>query len=889
MEPTFNRYIWKHTSRQQLWIMCVVLFSMVPFYFAFDLPKMLINGPIQGGGFEVAGATQAFLPGFFQRDIQLDRMDTLIGLSIMFLALVIINGLFKYYINTYKGLLGERLLRRIRYELLDRILRFMPGEFKRIKGGEIASMVKDEVEPLGGFTAEAYVQPLLLGGQALTALGFIFVQNIWLGFLALFMASIQMVLIPRLRQRLLILGRERQICARQLAGKVTEIVEGIETVHAFDTSNYERADIASRLATLFRIRYEIYSRKYKIKFLNNFLAQITPFLFYLIGGYLAISGTLDVGQLVAVIAAYKELPGPLKALIDWDLAKQDVEVKYDQILEQFNVSELIHADVQSLTPNDGADPISELSLSNVTTEDIGGSVTLENVSLSVPFGQTVALVGDASSSANILAEVFAGITRPTQGKLLAGTTNLASLPESVTGRHLSYVSSDTYFFYGTVQQNLLYGLKHLPLDSIEYSGADALHRKWELSEAKRTANPILDMNSNWIEEQQVMGLQADVTMVDAMRRVLRAVNFSDDVFDFALHSKISSQVDPDFANQIISLRASVQEELRSQNLSDLIIPFDVDRFNQQATLLENILFGVLTDSAETIREEGGSTYFQNILTETGLDVDLVDMGMRIAETFDELFHDLPEDHPHFDQFDLIASSEISAIRELRQQCLGKNIGNISAEDQQTWIGLSVRYSEPKYRFGLLDENLMEKVVVTRKLLHNNMPNEMKRGIDMYDPGRFLPSANMLDNIVFGKLDRKIKNAEQKLRDLIAPLIDVQAGLYNSIYSIGLDFNVGPSGRRLTPVQRQKLNLARALMRKSDYYILNKPVSGLDNVQQGGIIEGTLALFKSQNHAPGIIWAVASEANAKHFNRKISFSGNKIIDDEKIVDSEPAIT
>ena len=315
MESTFNRYIWKHTSRQQIWIMCVVLVSMVPYYFAFDLPKMLINGPIQGGGFEAVGATQAFLPGIFG-DIQLDRMGTLLALSMMFLALVIINGLFKYYVNTYKGLLGERLLRRIRYELLDRILRFMPVEFRRIKGGEIASMVKDEVEPLGGFTAEAYVQPLLLGGQAITALIFIVVQNVWLGLLALFMAGIQLVLIPRLRQRLLVLGRQRQISARQLSGRVTEIVEGIETVHAFDTSNFERADIADRLATLFRIRFDIYSWKFKIKFLNNFLAQITPFLFYLLGGYLAISGRLDVGQLVSVIAAYKELPGPLKALID---------------------------------------------------------------------------------------------------------------------------------------------------------------------------------------------------------------------------------------------------------------------------------------------------------------------------------------------------------------------------------------------------------------------------------------------------------------------------------------------------------------------------------------------------------------------------------------------
>ncbi len=242
--------------------------------------------------------------------MELGRLQTLVGLSAVFLLLVIVNGLFKYYINTYKGRLGERLLRRIRFELVDRILRFRPAYFRHVKGAEMASMVKDEVEPLGGFTGDAFVQPALLGGQALTALAFIFVQNVWLGMVAAFMAAVQILIIPPLRRRLIILGRERQLSARQLAGRVNEVVEGINTIHANDTSNYERADFSARLGHIFSIRYEIYQRKFMVKFLNNFLAQLTPFLFYLIGGYFTIKGSLDVGQLVAVINAYKELAGP---------------------------------------------------------------------------------------------------------------------------------------------------------------------------------------------------------------------------------------------------------------------------------------------------------------------------------------------------------------------------------------------------------------------------------------------------------------------------------------------------------------------------------------------------------------------------------------------------
>jgi putative ABC transport system ATP-binding protein len=140
------------------------------------LPKQIVNGPIQGSGFEGEGATQvlhasvlhlsADREGRVLRGLQLGREQMLMALSLVFLALVVLNGLFKFYINTYKGRLGERMLRRIRFQLIDRVLRFPPSQFKRVKSAEIATMIKDEVEPMGGFTGDAFVSPALLGGQA---------------------------------------------------------------------------------------------------------------------------------------------------------------------------------------------------------------------------------------------------------------------------------------------------------------------------------------------------------------------------------------------------------------------------------------------------------------------------------------------------------------------------------------------------------------------------------------------------------------------------------------------------------------------------------------------------------------------------------------------------
>ena len=474
MEKSLARYIWSNTRLQQIWILCVVAVSMIPYFLSFDLPKQIVNGPIQGMGFDAPGATQTFMRiqydipyignVVFFNGLELTRFQMLMALSLVFLLLVIINGLFKLYINTYKGRLGERMLRRIRFELIDRVLRFPPGQFKRVKSAEIATMIKDEVEPMGGFTGDAFVQPALLGGQALTALVFIIMQNFWLGMIAAGIVAVQGVVIPRMRKRLLELGRQRQLTARELSGRVGEIVDGIGTIHGNDTSNFERADIAARLGLIFSIRYDLYQWKFLVKFINNFLAQVTPFLFYSIGGFLALQGRLDIGQLVAVINAYKDLPGPLKELIDWDQARQDVQVKYAQVVEQFNVERLVDPQIQALMPGAVSRLEHSLQAVNLTLSDDSGAPLLRHVSLEINPARPLLSLAAVAAARNIFAEAFARLIWPEQGRITIDGKDILELPESVTGRRIGYAASDTYFFHGTLRDNLLYGLKHAPAD-----------------------------------------------------------------------------------------------------------------------------------------------------------------------------------------------------------------------------------------------------------------------------------------------------------------------------------------------------------------------------------------------------------------------------------------
>jgi putative ABC transport system ATP-binding protein len=254
----------------------------------------------------------------------------------MFLFFTLVNGAFKYVINVRKGVLGERMLRRLRFELFSMVMRFRPEDIKATKSAEIASMLKDEVEPIGGFFGEAIITPAFLSMQATTALLFIMVQSPMLGLVAGTIIGVQGFLIPKLRREQLRLARMRQLASRKFAGRVSEMVDAAPMLHNHGLVPFFGSEIGDRLANLFDIRMRLFRRKFSVKYLNTLLAQITPFVFYTLGGYLALNGRLDIGQLVAVIAAYRDLPTPIKELIDWDQERADVGIKFNQVFNAFS-------------------------------------------------------------------------------------------------------------------------------------------------------------------------------------------------------------------------------------------------------------------------------------------------------------------------------------------------------------------------------------------------------------------------------------------------------------------------------------------------------------------------------------------------------------------------
>ncbi len=893
MEQSLFKYIWRYTKAQQIWILTIILISMVPYFLALDLPKRIVNGPIQGQGFETEGDTQPFLEIAFGvpswiSDVgtvtlfggfHLEQLSYLFCLCATFLAFVCINGLFKYYINTYKGRLGERMLRRLRYQLLDRILRFPTTYFRRIKAPEAATMIKDEVEPLGGFIGDMLVQPVFLGGQALTALIFILVQDIWLGLIAGGIVLVQAFLIPRLRRRLLILGKRRQLTARALAGRVGEVVDGINNVHTNDTSNWERADLAGRLGTIFAIRYELFQRKFFIKFLNNFLAQMTPFMFYLVGGYLAITGQIDIGQLVAVIAAYKDLPGPVAELIAYDQQRLDVQIKYSQVIEQFQPENMMEPELQAI-PKEPVGPIKDgFTASRVGVVDDAGTRLLESATFKLAPGEQVAAVGNVNSGAETMADVLARITVPTQGSIALDDGNLQELHESFTGRRTAYVGPDVYLPQTSFRDALFYGLKRQPIRERSEAEADPRERAWEISEARQAGNTTLDIKAEWLDHE-TLGAADPHSADEVAWQLLDVVDLRQDVFDLGLRGQVDPEKAPELAEKFLEARKALRQRLEDPALSKLVELFEPNSYSLQASVGENLLFGTASGNTFERDKLAGHPYVRQVLKENGLADAFFDMGRKIAETATELFKDLPPDHPFFERLSFMDSDEIPEYEAALVRIATQSLEEVMPADQDMFMRLPFDYIEPQHRFGLLDEEMKSQVLTARKAFRKGLPEQHSDAIAFYDPEVYNPAASLQDNILLGRMTYGIAEGQVKVREVIHQVLD-ELELHDEVFQVGLNFNVGNGGKRLNVSQRQKLALARGLVKKPDILIVNRALTALDSRSQETIIERVLQMSKGGNgSAPfGIFWVLQAPRFAEDFSRVMVFDKGSLAEDD----------
>lgn len=824
------RYIWTNSRVQQITTLILIVLSFPFTYFGLDIPKTIVNKAIGSGAIEGPVEVEAFGFNFTELiGIEMGQLPYLFILCGIFLGLVVINGIFKMRINTFKGVMAERLLRRLRYMLLERTLRFPLPQFQKTSSGEVVTMVTAEVEPLGGFFGDAFALPAFQGGYFLTIIAFLFIQNPLIGLAAIALVPVQGYVIPKLQKKINLLGKERVKHVRAMSNRIGEVVGGVQDVHTGNHSNRVLADFSLRLSHIFKVRFEIYQRKFFMKFINNFINQMTPFLFFTIGGYLVIQGDLTVGALVAALAAYKDLAAPWKELLNYYQRLADAKIKYEQLISQFAPAGMLDEKQQRGRPDEIPNLDGKIQAAGLSWLDEDGVRVIDNATFALDPGSTVAVVSSSGAARDIFARLLSRVLSPTGGKIRIGDLDLEQQHEAVVGARIGLSTSDPGFFNGTIADNMLFGLQTLPPDVAGEEMTD--ERKWEIEEATHSGNMINNFRLDWTD-YHTAGAQDMTTLLERSVELLEVVELEPDMYSMGLRQTIDKNSDPELAQKILEARAKIKDLLAERRFEDLVQNYDYDKFNTYSSVAGNILFGKAVSPEFEQENLASNPIIQGLLDKHGLTDQFREIGLKCAELIVDLFKDVPPGHAFFEQYSFVDEEFLPDLKLLVRKAKQEDASELTDEDHRLLISLPFNLTVQRHRLGVIDDEMQAKLVEVRKDLHEGHPDLFGDGgaIHPYLPDEVNSGLSVLDNILFGRIVHGRADAPEKVNSIVEQVVS-DLGMRQAIVRTALSFPVGLGGGRLALGQRQKLGIVRQLIKRPDIFICAEAMSAIEPAAQ----------------------------------------------------------
>jgi ABC-type dipeptide/oligopeptide/nickel transport system ATPase subunit len=259
---------------------------------------------------------------------------------------------------------------------------------------------------------------------------------------------------------------------------------------------------------------------------------------------------------------------------------------------------------------------------------------------------------------------------------------------------------------------------------------------------------------------------------------------------------------------------------------------------------------------------------RSVLDKVGLTDDLVAAGREIAARTFEFVTELPPDL--FEEHSLIGTDDLSEFKTILTAVDGHDIKDMTEEQRGKLLSLPLKLIVAKHRLDVIDEPMQQQLLEARRVFRDELPAEARDQIAFFHPAEYNAAASLQDNILFGKIAQGEADATQRVPAVLGEVLD-DMSLRPTIIDVGLDYNVGTAGSRLSLGQRQRAAIARAVLKRPDMMILNEATTALDGPAQAKVMEGLFQEFEGRC----LVWVLHRASLARNFDRVLVMSAGKL--------------
>lgn len=388
------------------------------------------------------------------------------------------------------GKIGQKVLLELRRRVFRHFQRLDIAFHDRYTSGRVVSRSTNDVEAIQdmletGFDSLITAVLTLVGTSVLLV-----TLDVKLGLMCLAAFPILVALVWWFRNESAKTYRKVRESAALVIVQFVETMTGIKAVQAYRREPRNQ-QIFEDVADGYR---EINERTFRLLAVFmpgvKLVGNITTGVVLLYGGSRVLHGEMTIGTLTAFLLYLRMFFEPMQEISQFFNTFQSASSALEKL-----------AGVLAEQPGieDPADPVrldavrGEISIDDVTFGYSPGRPVLPGLSLTVPAGQTVALVGTTGAGKTTIAKLIARFYDPTSGSVTLDGTDLRRLSQSELRRHVVMVTQENFMFEGTIADNIRFGKPEATDDEVraaaEAVGADrfidTLPERYDTDVAKR--------------------------------------------------------------------------------------------------------------------------------------------------------------------------------------------------------------------------------------------------------------------------------------------------------------------------------------------------------------------------------------------------------------------
>lgn len=402
-----------------------------------------------------------------------DREQVVVWLALAIAGIAVVDAGSGLWARWLSASIGEGLILDLRTAVFDHVQRMPVAFFSRTRTGALVSRLNNDV--IGAQRAFSTTLSGVVGNLVTLVLTLVVMLGIsWqVTLLALVLLPVFVVPARHMGRRLAGIQREAADHNAAMGNQMTErfSAPGATLVKLFGRPEQESAEFAARASRVAQIGVRTAMVQTTFVTALTLVSALAVAVIYGVGGTLALRGSLDAGDVVALSLLLTRLYAPLTALASARVDVMSALVSFERVFEVLDLEPLIRDRAGARRVPDGpvavelddvhfaypsADRVSLASLEAVATLDTRGGVeVLHGISLRAEPGQVVALVGSSGAGKSTIAQLVSRLYDVDAGAVRLAGADVRDLTAESIRAAVGMVTQDGHLFHDTILGNLL--------------------------------------------------------------------------------------------------------------------------------------------------------------------------------------------------------------------------------------------------------------------------------------------------------------------------------------------------------------------------------------------------------------------------------------------------